>query len=382
MAAQIDPLDFQWSLSLLNLPVDVGQSLDVQFTFQIKNPKITSQLKDTHIYYDGGDKKYFQANKQLLQNSNFPNVRMRLEAVSSAIEDTIPSQLTFRLRGSGNQVITTKSWTLSVRDFAGSLYPKSGDDAPRNIFIFGLAGSTKSSFINSAYSLLSSDVQKGIAVAGGHSERVTTELKSYKLVNLDEQKATNYRFWDTWGLERKNYEGCEFTNIIQGKASAGWTMAQATKSRVGDLVKVPAESKNIQNCVIFFIPAAELDTDGSELLQKTREFMESATEHQVATVLVITKIDVLVPSARQNPNAHNPGIQSRISKACKFFNLPPARVFPLVNYNDETQKNFEIDRLILKVLRTSCQIADSHVQVHPNTFKSPKDKRIFDMING
>ena len=39
-------------------------------------------------------------------------------------------------------------------------------------------------------------------------------------------------------MERENYRTCEFTNIIQGKASSGWEMIEAAKSRVGDLNKI------------------------------------------------------------------------------------------------------------------------------------------------
>jgi hypothetical protein len=45
-----------------------------------------------------------------------------------------------------------------------------------------------------------------MAISGGHTERVTTELMGYRLVNLENEKRTNIRLWDTWGIGQNNYQ--------------------------------------------------------------------------------------------------------------------------------------------------------------------------------
>ncbi len=62
-----------------------------------------------------------------------------------------------------------------------------------NILLFGVAGSTKSSFINSCYTLLSSIEQVEIAQSGGSAFRVTAKLQSYRLASLERAQATVIR---------------------------------------------------------------------------------------------------------------------------------------------------------------------------------------------
>ena len=77
-----------------------------------------------------------------------------------------------------------------------------------DILLFGLAGSGKSSFINSAITAMNhTDTPITKAVAGGHEKSVTTDLKSWSLPRIKDKKLCNYRLWDTWGLGPKNYQG-------------------------------------------------------------------------------------------------------------------------------------------------------------------------------
>jgi len=67
-------------------------------------------------------------------------------------------------------------------------------------------------------------------------------------------------------------------------------------------------------------------------------------------------------------------------KAALKFNLQPNKIFPLMNYYNESRKNFEIDRLIFKILSTATGIADSHARKHDKTLKSVKDQKVYDLI--
>jgi predicted GTPase len=382
MAFVYDPLDVKLHLTFASsVPLEPKQVLDVVIRIEVKNEKLISIIKDGgHFLYEGGDKKYFQPTKDFIKNLD--STKIRLEPIASASIETIPSKLEFILRDKNGTTIKTASWIMEMSDFAGSLYPKNRDDAVRNILLFGLAGSTKSSFINSAYSMLSQEVMLDIAQSGGHDERVTTELTSYKLANLTNEKTTQYRLWDTWGLETKNYESCEFQNIIRGQASDGWKMVEVNRKRLGDLAQIPVKQNNIQHCVIFFIPMAELDTEGSELLNKTREFMQKATSHGVSSLLVITKVDTLVPAFKDNPSIQSEVVKSKIKKAELLFSLPPQRIFPLVNYHKDTKKNIEIDRLVLSILSIAANMADNYVLTHPTTGGSIQDAKKRSIIKG
>jgi len=305
---------------------------------------------------------------------------LEFEVWATATIDTLPSILRLQVKDKQDKVLASMNLSMAVEQFTRSLYPKpAADDAVRNIFIFGLAGSTKSSFINSCYSMLDSEMHSELATSGGNAERVTTELKGYRLAKISEKLSTKYRLWDTWGVERSNYNRCEFELILTGKASNGWKMEEASLSRLGDNSK-PVDARFIQNSVIFFIPAAELETDESDLLKRTQDFMRIATSHQVSSLLVLSKMDALEPLFKTNPSPQIGSVPNRIQKASNLFNLPPNRIFPLKNYQDDRNKNFEIDRLIFKILQAAADVADTHCRRTGNTIKSEEDKRIHNLI--
>jgi hypothetical protein len=89
----------------------------------------------------------------------------------------------------GISIASTPNLSI-VERFTGDLY-KSKDI--KNILLFGVAGSTKSSFVNSCFTLLSPKMCMEIALSGGHRNRVTTEIKSYRLSNIHTRTGTSYR---------------------------------------------------------------------------------------------------------------------------------------------------------------------------------------------
>jgi len=88
-----------------------------------------------------------------------------------------------------------------------------------NILLFGLAGASKSSFINSAITLMScaDEIYRGVQ-AGGGIRHNTTRLAKYQL------EGTNIVLLDTWGLTKENYTGGELRAILEGELPAGWEM--------------------------------------------------------------------------------------------------------------------------------------------------------------
>jgi hypothetical protein len=138
-----------------------------------------------------------------------------------------------------------------------------------NVLLFGEAGSTKSSFINSVWTMMNSSFQPGVARAGGSEKRVTAEYGPYRMGN--DLLPANVRIWDVWGIERTNYRQEEFPAMLRGEMKQG-TKLKGTKADESDAMEPGAKP----DCVIFFIPAGELDNTASEMLVRTKEFIELA----------------------------------------------------------------------------------------------------------
>ena len=93
-------------------------------------------------------------------------------------------------------------------------HPNCGSDR-LNILLFGLAGATKSSFLNSVFTLLDRDQTQIIhkAISGGSGDHVTVKLERHQL------EGTNINLWDCWGLTQKTFKGNELDMILDGRVN-------------------------------------------------------------------------------------------------------------------------------------------------------------------
>jgi len=52
-------------------------------------------------------------------------------------------------------------------------------------------------------------------------------------------------------------------------------------------------------------------------------------------------------------------ITQKVNRASQLFNLSPNRIIPLMNYLHEVEKQFELDRIIFRLLYVASQVAES-----------------------
>jgi GTP-binding protein EngB required for normal cell division len=339
----------------------------VTLTLTITTKK-TMNLNDSYFYFKGDN--YFQPTKEYVKKQY--NTKIILKPWAQPSFDKLSSTILIELFDKNNRLLSSIRAFFPLNYFTGNFFNENKEKQTRNILLFGLAGSTKSSFINSCYTLINNKVMKEIAKSGGHTQRVTTELKSYRLIDFEKKKTSNYRLWDTWGIERNNYQNCEFEQIINGYYQSGHKMN--TRVSVADFDNKESDENNNQHCVIFFIPASELDNSNGPMLQKTREYVEIATEQGISSVIALSKLDQISPSFRENSEKENTDVKNYIAKASKIFNLQPNRIFPVLNYLHEKEKSFAIDKIISNLLYTAAEIADSY-------YMKNLDQDIINLIN-
>ncbi len=125
-----------------------------------------------------------------------------------------------------------------------------------------------------------------MAQSGGHSERVTTVLSCYRLSQAKTDGSaipTRYRMWDTWGIERNNYQDAAFPAILEGRIGDGHKISE--KVRLGTLDLPPIDGNHVKHCVIFFIPASEArNKNNSEIMNSTARFVQTATEMGIESI--------------------------------------------------------------------------------------------------
>ena len=138
--------------------------------------------------------------------------------------------------------------------------------AVRNLLLFGPAGSGKSSFVNSCFSMFSSCIQWEIATTGGPKSPVTSKLQSYRVIDVTRRKRSCIRLWDTPGFhETLSYSTQEFLDLLTGEYKSGWfprnrnavsplrARSSRNESATANLLFEAAPS-----CVLFFVTAEDV----------------------------------------------------------------------------------------------------------------------------
>jgi len=327
---------------------EIGQNVNIYVWCKSKKP-VRQNMDNWYVESDAS--KYFAPCREYLRNGK-DTVEMTLQTYAAATVDTLPSSITLKLFDARGTKQASQCFAVSMERFTLSVLNQ--NLTKRNILLFGLAGSSKSTFINSCYSLVCSTPRQQIAKSGGHDIRVTAELQGYRLANLDKKQASKIFLWDVWGLEQGNYEGAEFEAILQGKLARGWKMAAPLS--MDDLLK-PVNDDYKQHCVIFFVPVGELVNKASSMMKKTKDFCQKAIKMDVPFIVAITKIDTVVPAFRDNPNPNMQEVTQLVRQAAIFFNVGENQVFPLINYWKETEKKFELDQVIYRILNQAVKVA-------------------------
>eukprot|EP01118_Nematostelium_gracile_P019079 TRINITY_DN870_c0_g1_i3.p1 TRINITY_DN870_c0_g1~~TRINITY_DN870_c0_g1_i3.p1 ORF type:complete len:396 (+),score=110.60 TRINITY_DN870_c0_g1_i3:174-1190(+) len=304
------------------------------------------------------DNKHFKNRKEFLQGRT--KFELSLQPLEGTNEDTLPSSITCKLYAKDGTVITTNNFALKFYLFLSKRLFLASGETPRNILLIGPAGAGKSSFINSIVSMISHHITQEHAKSGGTSSgRVTRALKVFPLFDKNSKKMLNIRLWDAWGFEKDAFVGSELQLILKGEVPHDWDMEAAKKGDLGPIEKRADIPKRVQNAVIFFVPAGDIDTEDSQTVVRTKAMMTTASELELSCILVLSKFDSLVPNIEKD-GRNCTAAQERINKASALFGIEPSRVFPLVNYTKQGVNNFNNDRMIYRILMAVSEISENH----------------------
>jgi predicted GTPase len=126
--------------------------------------------------------------------------------------------------------LQTPDWSSLYRDidFINRYKPRYGEELnlkTANILLFGDVSSGKSSFINSAYSVISNRLEFVAPVSGGR-EPTTVYYERYPLLDLP------IELRDTWGWSESNYKENEIKLLLDGALPNKTHMNSLAKGQV------------------------------------------------------------------------------------------------------------------------------------------------------
>jgi len=230
-----------------------------------------------------------------------------------------------------------------------------------NIILFGAAGSGKSAFINSCYSVLnsSSEIVGNIAPSGSAIGHCTRKLSRYRLGDISKNEQSSVQIWDTWGVSQSNYSDAFFIGLLQGRIPLNQSMSDILIEK--DILSLPSNVQQKPHCVVFFVPASDI-VSGSKYLGTVARFADIATQTNIGILYCVTKIDEMTELQQIRGKSKSECcnlLVDIIKKASTAFRCDERFVVPVLNYKTEKARSLSIDVWIFDVLIRSWQEACS-----------------------
>jgi hypothetical protein len=118
---------------------------------------------------------------------------------------------------SGTMVLQNYQFAIKAQDFLGNLqdFKNPMDPSqPLNVWVFGAAGTGKTSFLMTMATLVSNDEAPpyGSFKIGGADDHVTTTVEGLNLMRS--HVPVPLRIYDTWGIDDNNYSDRELERMV------------------------------------------------------------------------------------------------------------------------------------------------------------------------
>ncbi|XP_060583564.1 interferon-induced protein 44-like [Ruditapes philippinarum] len=219
--------------------------------------------------------------------------------------------------------------------------------------LLGQVKAGKSSFINTVATIDRNRMAQ-VTRAGAADGSLTNELKEYR----PRDALKKICILDTMGLET-NMSGLNVKDIpylVHGNICPGYKFNPASPiSPKSDYYRSDPKMCDKVNCVVYVVDANILGQDNvsGETKQIVKDVHAELSPEDIATFVVLTKIDVLCQSVATNvTNIYtSEKVKQAVNLAVELYKVPKQNIFPVKNYEHESAKNINAEILILLALR-------------------------------
>ncbi|EDO47605.1 predicted protein [Nematostella vectensis] len=242
-----------------------------------------------------------------------------------------------------------------------------GLDIPEfRILLLGQVGAGKSSFYNTISSIFRGYVTS-LAITGQSGHSITSIFRVYDVQSSPTAPPLKWKICDTVGL----LPNCglslnELLYMVDGNIPNRFQFSpygRVTPDSPG-FIECPSYSQRA-HCVALVIDASTVNSMAEEMWEKYRALQDALNARRIPLVVLLTKIDVACPQTRTNIMHvfHSDILQNRVRLIShKLQGLPANKIFPIKNYEWETELTMNVNNLSLLALRQMLRFAQDHVE--------------------
>ncbi|XP_062575974.1 uncharacterized protein LOC134237848 [Saccostrea cucullata] len=234
-----------------------------------------------------------------------------------------------------------------------------------NILLVGQIGAGKSSFFNTVNSIFRGEVTAR-ACAGNSQHSLTTVYRKYRIRNPESCGYLNFRLCDTRGIEDDMcIKHQDMVSLLDGQLPDQHKFnpaAHATEKDPG--FKAKPTFKDKIHCVAFVLDSSSIDVIQESVSQKLAEFHSLMIERGIPQIVYLTKLDKICPFVDEDIRRifSSEACKQAVDKAAEVIGLPRSHVFPVKNYEKETQRQISVDILALSAVRQTLVYADDYLE--------------------
>ncbi|XP_031555973.1 interferon-induced protein 44-like [Actinia tenebrosa] len=249
--------------------------------------------------------------------------------------------------------------TLSISDF--------------RLLLIGEVGSGKSSFFNTINSIFRGYVTSQAVTGHNADHSVTTMFRTYDVMSSPLGKPFKWKICDTAGLLPKDgLTVAELLYLVDGNIPNRFRFnpyERITPDSPG-FIESPSHSQRA-HCVTLVIDSSTVDKMPESMWQKYQLLQDALNARRIPLVVLLTKIDLACTQTRENllHVFHSQRIQNTVRMISKKFQgLPTNKIFPIKNYEWETDLNTHVNSLSLLALRQMLRFAQDHIEEKADQF--------------
>lgn len=221
-----------------------------------------------------------------------------------------------------------------------------------NVLVFGLAGSTKSSFVNACASMMNAkdNSLKNIAQVGAADHHVTKQILRYQFEDM------NFQLVDTWGITKSNYAEFTIEDVLNGALPFGWSKDFTRSEHQQQLVAFASTAvRRMVHQVIFVVPIGALEDDAYCLHLKN--YFAKLCLFVGNPIVVLSLADTVDPAVRDDTFVNSATIKKYKEKCAEKLSIQEYKIYLAVNYTKEPARTQNIDRNTFNTLFSALKYA-------------------------